>query len=53
MVKLGTKIGYFNLQTAQNLSEGFKIVALKQRILVGHLERAGLRNNETTENVPN
>jgi len=30
-----------NLQKAQNLSRGFKVVALKQRTLVSHLERAG------------
>jgi PAS domain S-box-containing protein len=41
VVKFGTKIGHFNIQKAQNLSGGFKMVALKQRIFVGHLERAG------------
>ena len=41
MVKFGTKIGHFKIQKAQNLSRGFKMVALKQRIFVGHLERAG------------
>jgi putative heme iron utilization protein len=40
VVEFGTKIGYFNLQKAQNLSGGFKMVALKQRVFVGHLERA-------------
>jgi len=41
VVKFGTKIGYFNLQKTQNLSRGFKMAALKQRIFVCHLERAG------------
>ncbi|MBN3942334.1 MAG: hypothetical protein V7L21_15285 [Nostoc sp.] len=40
VVKFGTKVGYFNFQKAQNLSGGFKIVALKQRIFIRHLERA-------------
>ncbi len=40
MVKFGTKIGNFNIQKAQNLSGGFKMVALKQRIFVRHFERA-------------
>ena len=40
VVKFGTKIGYFNLQKTQNLSRGFKMAALKQRIFVCHLERA-------------
>ncbi|ODG98853.1 hypothetical protein A4S05_00480 [Nostoc sp. KVJ20] len=39
-MKFGTKIGDFNLQKAQNLSRGFKMLAMKQRIFVGHLERA-------------
>jgi len=40
VVKFGTKIGYFNLQKAQNQSREGKVMALKQRIFVGHLERA-------------
>ncbi|MEH1835978.1 MAG: hypothetical protein V7L29_29000 [Nostoc sp.] len=40
VVKFGPKVGYFNFQKAQNLSGGFKMVALKQRIFVSHLERA-------------
>jgi hypothetical protein len=46
VVKFGTKIGYFNLQKAQNLSGGFKMLPLKQRIFVGHLERASPEYNE-------
>jgi len=42
VVKFGTKIGYFNLQKAQNLGGEGKVMALKQRIFVGHLERANL-----------
>ncbi len=43
VVKFRMRIGYFNLQKAQNLSGGLKTVALKQRIFVGHLERASIR----------
>jgi hypothetical protein len=39
MVKFGTKIGDFNLQKAQNLSGELRMIALKQRIFVEHLER--------------
>lgn len=40
VVKFGKKVGYFNFQKAQNLSGGFKMVALKQRMFICHLERA-------------
>lgn len=40
VVKFGTRIANFNIQKAQNLSGGFKMVALKQRIFVCHLESA-------------
>ena len=40
VVKFGTKVGYFNFQKAQNMSGGFKMGALKQRMFICHLERA-------------
>ncbi|ODH03253.1 hypothetical protein A4S05_20375 [Nostoc sp. KVJ20] len=50
-MKFGKKIGDFNLQKAQNLSGEFKMLALKQRIFVGHLERAKARTYALTRNT--
>ena len=46
VVKFGTKIGYFNLQKAQNLSRKLRMIALEQRIFVGHLERASSNGSQ-------
>jgi hypothetical protein len=40
VVKFGTKIDDFNLQKAQNLSRELRMIPVKQRIFVEHLERA-------------
>ncbi len=40
VVKFRTKIGYFNLQQNQNLSRELRMIALKQPIFIGLLERA-------------